>query len=196
MEAKGRHLETVYEGRKSWVMQELQESTQRLQEETTARLMAGDIVRLEKHMNPGGEMAHLKEMLRRLSIRGSEIKLYFRDNQEGEMPYPAYRWLFRKVFSFKWQEADLHINEGELNAFLAMAERRASRPDKHAKRYLAILDSQVIRGALGKGRSPSRPINRGLRRAAALLLCSDSYPLLAWTISRWNWADKPSRAFE
>ena len=196
VEAKGRHLETMYEGRKSWVMQELQESTQRLKEETTARLMAGDVVRLEKHMIPGSEKAHLKDMLRRLSIRGSEIKLLFREGEEGEMPYPAYRWLFRKVFSFKWQDPEIHINEGELNAFLAMVERRASNPSKHATRYLAILDSQVVRGALGKGRSPSRPLNRGLRRAAALLLISDCYPLLAWTISRWNWADAPSRSFE
>ena len=66
------------------------------------------------------------------------------------MPYPAYRWLFRKVFSFQWQDDNLHINEGELNAFLAMAERRASDATKHGTRYLAILDSQVVRGALGK----------------------------------------------
>lgn len=51
-------------------------------------------------------------------------------------------------------------------------------------------------GPLEKGRSASRPINGGLRRAAALLLISDCYPLLAWTISRWNWADMPSRVFK
>eukprot|EP00435_Cladocopium_sp_Y103_P021347 s4041_g5.t1 len=196
IESRGRHLETVYEGRKSWVMQELQESTDRLKEETTARLMAGDVVRLEKTMAEGSEKSHLKEMLRRLTIRGTEIKLLLQDNEGGEMPYPAYRWLFRKAFSFKWQSEEIHINEGELNAFIAMVERRASDPRKHAHRYLAILDSQVVRGALGKGRSPARPLNRGLRRCAALLLISDSYPLLAWTISRWNWADKPSRHFE
>ena len=50
VEKRGRHLEAVYEGRKSWIMQELQESTERLKEETTARLMAGDVVRLEKAM--------------------------------------------------------------------------------------------------------------------------------------------------
>jgi hypothetical protein len=44
----------------SWVMQELQESTDRLKEETTARLMAGDVVRLERTMTAGDEKAHLK----------------------------------------------------------------------------------------------------------------------------------------
>eukprot|EP00435_Cladocopium_sp_Y103_P038532 s906_g10.t1 len=165
IEEEGRHLETAYEGRKSWVMQELQESTSRLQEETTARLMAVDIVRMEKAMLPGKEEAHLKELLSRLTIRGTEVKLCLQENDVGEVPYPAYRWLFHKVFSFKWQDEEIHINEGELNAFLAMAERRASDRAKHASRYLAILDSQVVRSAIGKGRSPSRPINRGLRRS-------------------------------
>eukprot|EP00435_Cladocopium_sp_Y103_P039769 s532_g10.t1 len=196
VEARGRHLETIYEGRKSWIMQELQESTQRLKEETTARLMAIDVVKLEKTMQEGQEKEHLKEMLKRLTIRGTEVKLILQDSEGGEVPYPAYRWLFRKVFSFKWQDEEIHINEGELNAFLAMVERRASDPSKHATRYLAILDSQVVRGAVGKGRSTSRALNRGLRRCAALLLISDCYPLLAWTISRWNWADKPSREFK
>jgi hypothetical protein len=41
-------------------MQELQESTDRLKEETTARLMAGDVVRLERTMTAGDEKAHLK----------------------------------------------------------------------------------------------------------------------------------------
>eukprot|EP00435_Cladocopium_sp_Y103_P067422 s217_g30.t1 len=186
VERAGRHTEAVYEGRKAWVMQELQESTQRLKEETT-------VVRLERAMKSGSEMEHLKEMLKRLTIRGSEVKLLMQENSDGEVPYPAYRWLFHKVFSFKWHDTGIHINEGELNAFLAMAERRASNPKQHSTRYLAILDSQVIRGALGKGRSTSRSLNRGLRRNAALMMISDCYPLLAWTISRWNWADTPSR---
>eukprot|EP00435_Cladocopium_sp_Y103_P047674 s1610_g14.t1 len=97
---------------------------------------------MEKAMMPGREEAHLKELLSRLTIRGTEVKLCLQDNDMGEVPYPAYRWLFRKVFSFKWQDEEIHINEGELNAFLAMAERRASDRAKHASRYLAILDSR------------------------------------------------------
>lgn len=55
VEVRGCHLEAEYEGRKSWVMQELQESTDQLKEETTARLMAGDVVRLERTMTAGDE---------------------------------------------------------------------------------------------------------------------------------------------
>lgn len=87
-------------------------------------------------------------------------------------------------------------NEGELNAFIAMVERRPSMPEKHRMRYSPILDSQIVRGALGKGRSPSQVLNRGLRRCAALLLLTDCYLLLAWAILRWNWADTPGRRFK
>ena len=181
-ENRGWLYEAVYEGRRTWVLDELFQSTDRLKEENTARDLAGDIVRMELTMMPGNEETHLKEMLRRLTIRGTELKLLFQEIQE-EVPYPAYRWYFKKVFSFKWK-ADLHINEGELNAFIAMAERRGAHSKKHGTRYLAILDSRVIRGALGKGRSSSRPLNRGLKKVAALMIASDAFPLLAWTITK------------
>lgn len=193
-EHRGWIREAIYDGRKAWIAGELAQSTERLKDEAVAMDVAGDISQLELNMQPGLERAHLKEMLRKLTIRGAELKLHLQGSHE-EMPYPAYRWYFKKVFSFKWKD-DLHINVGELNAFIAMAERRAAHVEKHGSKYLAILDSQVVRGAIGKGRSSSKPINRGLRKLAALLLFSDASPLLAWTISRWNWADEPSRVFK
>lgn len=65
-------------------------------------------------MQEGHEMSHLKEMMRRLSIWGTEIKLLFQDTEHSEVPYPAYRWLFRKAFSFRWKDPSIHINVGEL----------------------------------------------------------------------------------
>ena len=99
VEAAGRHLEAQINGRKSWVMDELEGSTDRLREETTARILAGEVVRMEQKMVEGKEMEHLKEMLKLLTIRGTEIKLFLQDSEHGELPYPAYRWLFRKAFS-------------------------------------------------------------------------------------------------
>lgn len=89
------------------------------------------------------EQAHLKEMFRCLTIRGTELKLYLQENDVGEAPYPAYRWYWKNVFSYKWKD-DLHINIGELNAFISVVERRASVESKHKTRYLAVLDSQVV----------------------------------------------------
>ena len=56
-----------------------------------------------------------------------------------------------------------------------------------------VLDSKVAANAIAKGRSSSRRLNRQLRRLLAVVLASDQYPLVLWTISKWNFADKPSR---
>ena len=87
-----------------------------LKKETTARLMAAEMARLEKNMSAGNEQAHLKQMKTRLTIQGTEITFFFRSNEEGEMPYPASGWLFQKIFSFKWHDEEISINEGELHA--------------------------------------------------------------------------------
>ena len=59
-----------------------------------------------------------------------------------------------------------------------------------------ILDSKVARSVLAKGRSSSRRLNRLCRRLMGLVVAADLYPLVLWSISRWNFADKSSRAFE
>lgn len=134
---------------------------------------------------------HLREMARRLSIRGTDLRLHL--GSEGtEVPYPAYRWYWEEVLSYAWKD-ERHINEGEVAAFIVMLKRRSKTPAKHELRYISIVDSQVTRGAVSKGRSPSKGLNRLLKQCAAYQLGSDQYPLAAWTISRWNFADGASR---
>jgi hypothetical protein len=94
--------------------------------------------------------------------------------------------------AYAWRE-ERHINEGEVGAFNVLLRRRAKDPSKHEMRYLNVVDSLVTRGAISKGRSPSRGMNRILKQTAALLVASDQYPLIPWTISRWNFADGASR---
>ena len=65
------------------------------------------------------------------------------------------------------------------------------RPDtstraKWASSYLNVVDSLVSRGGMSRGRNPSKGINR-------LLLGSDQYPLIPWTISRWKFPGGASR---
>ena len=194
LEARGYLQSAVVKGRRKWIIEELQQSTDRLKEGMTATMMAGAIEEIEREMSPGMEEAHLKEMLRRLAIRGTDLRLHLSDGVP-ELPYPAYRWYFKKVFSYKWKY-EAHINVYELNAFISMVERRAGMASKHSMRYLSLVDSMVVRGAVAKGRSSSPSMNWGLKKANALILASDAFPLLGWTISRWNWADTPSRVFE
>eukprot|EP00435_Cladocopium_sp_Y103_P065153 s738_g27.t1 len=119
-------------------------------------------------------------MARRTSIRGTDLRLLLGE-ENLEVPYPAYRWFWKEVLSYAWREAR-HINEGEICAFNVMLKRRAKDPSKHELRYLAIVDSMVTRGAVSKGRSPSRPLNRLLRQTAAWALASDQRTLRAYRL--------------
>ena len=181
----------LLDGRCRKLQKELEKSTARLSDPCVANTVANEIVLLEDGMGRGSEAAHLREMARRTSIRGTDLRLGLGvDNLE--VPYPAYRWYWHEVLSYAWRE-ERHINEGEVSAFNVMLKRRAKNPAKHELRYLAVVDSMVTRGAVSKGRSPSRALNRLLKQTAAFALGSDSYPLTAWTISQWNFADGASR---
>ena len=81
----------------------------------------------------------------------------------------------------------------EVNAFVTMQRTRSRDPAKHGTRYLSIVDSMVTRGAVAKGRSPSRAINHLLRKSAALNMAADTYPVAVWTVSDWNFSDAASR---
>lgn len=183
--------QSLVQGRARSIIKELEQATARLSHPDNINFVATEVAELEKNMAPGMERQHLRRMIRMTSIRGTDLRLMFGDNGI-EVPYPAYRWLWQEVLSYKWRE-ERRINEGELAAFNVMLRRRTRNPKKHEMRYLAILDSLVTRGAVSKGRSPSKGLNRLLKQTCALLLGSDQYPLATWTISRWNFADGASR---
>ena len=143
-------------------------------------------------MRRGNEQQRLHELALAASIRGTDIRLWLAGLENQEMPYPAKRWFWKEVMSYAWKRPD-HINVLEVNAFVTMQRRRTRDPVKHGTRYLSIVDSMVTRGAVAKGRSPSRAINLLLRKSAALNLAADTYPLAIWTISDWNFADAASR---
>ena len=103
----------------------------------------------------GYEPAHLREMARRTSIRGTDLRLLFGE-ECLEMPYPAYRWYWHEVLSYAWR-TERHINEGEVAAFNIMLKRRAKDPAKHKLRYLAVVDSSVTSGAVSTFSSTESP---------------------------------------
>lgn len=105
------------------------------------------------------------------------------------------RWQWRTVMSYAWRQ-EAHINELELLAVAVFLKRRARSRSKQHLRFFHVLDSMVSRGALAKGRSSSKRLNKVARRCSAYLLAMDDYMFPLWTISRWNFADKASRAHE
>ena len=76
---------------------------------------------------------------------------------------------------------------------IAHVRRLLKEEDVQHVRLLIVIDSQVLFYAIGKGRSPAKRINRLLRRLTALALMGDLYILPVWTLSAWNFADRPSR---
>lgn len=111
------------------------------------------------------------------------------------MPYPAMRWEWKTIMAFPWKQ-EAHINELELQAVVATAKHRGRSTAKFHRRWFQVLDSMVSRGALAKGRSSSKRLNRIIRRSTAQQLAQNGYLVPLWTISRWNFADKASRRHE
>lgn len=155
--------------------------------------MAQRILEIEKTLEQGKEHEAMRFLLRNGHYRGTDVRLSLLNGGQRELvPYPAYRWLWRDVLSFKWKQ-EAHINELEAQALVAHVKRLLREEDNQCLRFLVVVDSQVLFYAVGKGRSPSRRLNRILKRLSSLVLFGDIYVLPVWTLSAWNYADIPSR---
>lgn len=157
------------------------------------RKVAERIAQLEKELVTGKESEALSRLLAMGHYRGTDIRMTVEHNAVRELvPYPAYRWLWRDTLSYRWKQ-DSHINELETQALIAHIRRLLKDPGVLQMRLMVIVDSQVLYFAIGKGRSPSKRLNRLLKRLSALELAADIYVLPIWTLSAWNFADNPSR---
>lgn len=155
--------------------------------------MAQRILDIEKTLVEGNEHEAMRFLLRNGHYRGTDVRLCLLNGEQRELvPYPAYRWLWRDVLSFKWKQ-EAHINELEAQALVAHVKRLLREGENQCLRFLVVVDSQVLYYAVGKGRSPSRRLNRILKRLSSLVLFGDIYVLPVWTLSAWNYADIPSR---
>ena len=200
LEADGVFEAMVVSEREKFYLEELQQSTTRLSTPPVLEAAAALLAREELAFKRGQERKHLQALLRAATYRGTDVRLYSEifvegESQQHELPYLAMRWDWKTILAYPWKEEG-HINELELNAVAVFIKRRARLPSKHGRRYFHILDSMVSRGCLAKGRSSSPRLNQVLRRCAAHLLGGDMYQFPLWTISRWNFADKPSRLHE
>ena len=102
---------------------------------------------------------------------------------------------------FKWRDASMrafpeHITLGEGDAANWGLEERLKRPAEFACRFLHLLDSAALTGALRKGRSPSRKLNMRCRKAGAIQLAGGLEGFWGWFRSERNPADRPSRIYE
>ena len=89
-------------------------------------------------------------------------------------------WVGDLADSFGWWEHVRYrvgcieqINLKEARAYRTGVRRASSGPACHGTRRLSLLDSSVVRGAVSKGRSSSRRLNRVLRLIVPELLAAD-----------------------
>jgi len=184
VEKKGRALITA----------DLANATNRFQGEVLTAA-TDSVWQMEVAMVAGQERHHLRELIRSCRYRGTDVWLSLDGSTTDDFPYPAYVWQWRTVMSYPWRSATCHINELELSAFLNYIRFRIQQGDL-ASRLVVVLDSKVAIAIISRGRSSSLRLNRVARRLCALCCVSDVYPHALWTVSGWNFADIPSRAWD
>ena len=126
-----------------------------------------------------------------LSLPEDEVPL----GEEPARSHPLWTSVIRstdfKLVQKKRIRRRVHINLSELNAALDSEKRRAlEMPDQ---RLLTASDSQVVLGALVRGRSSSASLNSKLKKALPTLLGSNTYNNVQYVPTGDNVADDPTR---
>ena len=104
----------------------------------------------------------------------------------GLATVPAYRELWRRKYASR-----VHINVGELEAFLREESRSGARAP--CSRQIFALDSQVGIGCVAKGRSASPRLNNLLSRSIAPVLGFQIQSVVIYFPTSLNPADEPTR---
>ena len=99
---------------------------------------------------------------------------------------------FKTVLSIKANNP-AHINVLEGEAFLMWLKWLLRSARHHSARAVCLVDSKVILGGVSKGRSPSAPLLRILRKVAAMQLAGNLLVRLIFIPTHCNPADGPSR---
>jgi hypothetical protein len=100
----------------------------------------------------------------------------------------AGRWRTEKCWACKHRS---HINVLEAEAGHAVLNIASH--TLRGKRFATVLDSRVAKGALAKGRSSSKSLQRVCRKAGVLQVAADLYPGWVFGPTRLNVADDPTR---
>ena len=86
-----------------------------------------------------------------------------------------------------------HINLGEARGTLRIAQVIASNPSLHRCRHPVLTDNRVVAGSFSKGRSPSRALNKILKKLASIELATGLQIIYTWVYTKFTSADKFSR---
>ena len=96
-----------------------------------------------------------------------------------------------QTFAHWWWSKPGHINIFESRAFVGLERRLLDLGGD--RRFTALLDSRVAKGAHAKGRSSSRALRPSLLRSCSYQIAGNIYPSFGFAPTRINTADAPSR---
>ena len=188
---------TDVRSQKLWVLRALRCSTRGFTRPGLAVAAVDEVMQMIKSMRAGRVAEHLASLFKLVDHRGSDVRLEtgdLLDSSRQAVPYPAPAWNWQPVQAYSWDNSQ-HINVLELTAVLNFIRMAVKEYDWSELRFFHVVDSRVCSCVLAKGRSSSRALNRLLRRITAVCVACDLYLLPIWTLSAWNFADIPSRAF-
>ena len=137
-----------------------------------------------------------------VSAKGSDVLL-----TSGNEPIPKYHrlrnslspklWRWKILCGWKWKPhqsgSPEHINKLELRAVQTALRWRLFRHKESHCKVLHLVDSMVSLQVLNKGRSSSYKLRATCKRIAALQLVGNFMLVLAYTSTKTNPADRPSR---
>ena len=109
-----------------------------------------------------------------------------------ELSIDASRLSWANVLAVQWAKVQ-HINILEAQAVFILARLLGRNCKSWNSRTFLLVDSQVVKHAMIKGRSSSRLLNGVLRGISAIMLASGSRFLVFWTKTEYNAADGLSR---
>ena len=85
-----------------------------------------------------------------------------------------------------------HINVLEQASAVSLLDQLSCQTS--SVRFASLIDSAVCRGSLSKGRSASVALQPGLKKAGAICVAADLYPVWPYCPTRLNTADDPTRS--
>ena len=138
----------------------------------------------------------VKQMCRRVTHRGSDVRLdtnqLIRPDVWPRQPTDPSRWTWKLLHSWKWEHSG-PITELEMRSALTAIHLRARSSSLLRTRFLLFIDNQSSLAVLVKSRSSSRKLNAVALKTTAILFCSLSRPLYAFSDTDHNPADAGSR---
>ena len=146
----------------------------------------------------GNEEKLVRKLLTLVGVKGEDLML--QSSSEDLVKYqrlrasvPARLWRWKTIAGWLWNDCTEHINVLEMRAVLTSLKWRIEKHKILKSKFVHLLDSLVCLHALSRGRSSSRKLRRSLLRINALLLATNNHAVWAYTHTKENPADVPSR---